>query len=82
MASGSNPRIRAGTFNNGYTSGGASTPKTPPAGSSILQTLKRPVMAVLPGGRSTESSQVPDGHTRRPSGSLLRDLASFRTDSM
>lgn len=81
-AAGSNPRIRAGTLNNVPGSGGANTPKTPPAGSSILQTLKRPVMAVLPVGRTSESSNQTQGHTRATSGSLLRDLATLRTDSM
>lgn len=83
VANGSNPRIRAGTFNTPGGSG-VSTPKTPPMAATILQTLKRPVMAVLP-GRATESithAHVPDGHTRRPSGSLLRDMATIRTDSM
>ena len=85
VASGSNPRIRAGTLNNvpGGVTSGASTPKTPPLmGSGLLQTLKRPVLAVLPGGKVTEQANIPDGHTRRPSGSLLRDLAILRTDSM
>lgn len=84
-AAGSNPRVRAGTLNNvqGGAASGASTPKTPPLmGSGLLQTLKRPVFAVLPGGRATEPANAPNGHARRPSGSLLREFASLRTDSM
>lgn len=79
IASNSTPRIRAGTLNNVP---GSSTSKTPPTASTLLQTLKRPVLAVLPGGRSIDPSLVPNGHTRRPSGSLLRDVAAVRTDSM
>jgi hypothetical protein len=82
VASDSIPRIRAGTLNNVLGSSGASTPKTPPTASTLLQTLKRPVLAVLPGGRSSDHTLIPNGHTRRPSGSLLRDIAAIRTDSM
>lgn len=82
VTSGSIPRIRAGTLNNVLGSSGASTPKTPPTASTLLQTLKRPVLAVLPGGRSIDHTLIPNGHTRRPSGSLLRDIAAIRTDSM
>ncbi|KAG8823676.1 hypothetical protein FRC17_009260 [Serendipita sp. 399] len=79
IASGSNPRIRAGTMNHVPGSSGVNTPKTPPMASSILQTLKRPVMAVLPGVRGSDHVTHIDGHSRRPSGSLLRDI---RTDTM
>ncbi|KAG9053273.1 hypothetical protein FS842_008409 [Serendipita sp. 407] len=81
VASGSNPRIRAGTLNH-PSSSGVSTPKTPPMATTFLQTLKRPVMAVLPGSRGGDQvahSNAVNGHTRRPSGSLLRDI---RTDPM